>query len=118
MGLLDAPLEGGGYGERHFLQLSAIRVLQSRGMPLRRIQELLYGRDDENLKELLVRAGKAETPPEFAPFSAESWRVYPLERNFALISRDGALVSESQLLAISKILNPKNSKPSKTKSHL
>jgi DNA-binding transcriptional MerR regulator len=113
LGLLDAPLAGGGYGRRHFLQLAAIRVLQSRGMPLRRIQELLYGRGDENLAELLERAGKAETAPRFAPFSSESWTVHPLGGAFALISRDGSRVSESQLQAISKILNPK---PTKTQT--
>jgi len=112
-GLLDAPLAGGGYGRRHFLQLASIRVLQSRGMALRRIQELLYGRDDENLAELLGRAGKAETAPEFAPFSSESWTVHPLGGPFALISRDGSRLSESKLQAISKILNPK---PNNTRS--
>ena len=58
LGILDGPStgEGSAYGERHFLQLAALRALQSRGMPLRRIQELLYGRDNANLRELLTRA--------------------------------------------------------------
>src|SRR3954464_13335721 len=47
LGLVDPPRAGGagaGYGEIHFLQLIAIRLLQAQGQPLRKIQELLYGR--------------------------------------------------------------------------
>ena len=51
LGLLDAP-EGGGYGEKHLLQIIAIRLLQAQGLPLRRIRELLYGRSLEELREV------------------------------------------------------------------
>ena len=48
-GLLDAPESGAGsgYGQRHFLQLAAIRILQAQGLPLSRIQQLLFGRSDK-----------------------------------------------------------------------
>lgn len=109
LGLLDGPLKGEGtYGERHFLQLAAIRALQSRGMPLRRIQELLYGRDDANLRELLSRAKREQQPvATMPPFSAETWNVIPLEGSFALIGRDGARPTADQVAAINRILQKK-----------
>ncbi len=102
LGLLDGPQAGEGtYGERHFLQLAAIRALQSRGMPLRRIQELLYGRDNANLRELLTRAKREQQPvASMPPFSAETWNVTPLEGSFALIGRDGARPTAAQVAAI------------------
>jgi DNA-binding transcriptional MerR regulator len=110
LGLLDGPATGGGiaYGERHFLQLASIRALQSRGMPLRRIQELLYGRDNANLRELLTRAGREHQPVvTMPPFSAETWNVIPLEGSFALIGRDGARPTAAQVAAINRILQKK-----------
>jgi DNA-binding transcriptional MerR regulator len=109
LGLLDGPKAGEGtYGERHFLQLASIRALQSRGMPLRRIQELLYGRDDSNLRELLDRARREHKPvATMPPFSAETWNVVPLEGSFALIGRDGARPTAAQVAAINRILQKK-----------
>ena len=109
LGLLDGPIKDEGtYGERHFLQLAAIRALQSRGMPLRRIQELLYGRDDANLRELLSRAKREQKPVvTLPPFSAETWNVIPLEASFALIGRDGARPTADQVAAINRILQKK-----------
>ena len=109
LGLLDGPKAGEGiYVERHFLQLAAIRALQSRGMPLRRIQELLYGRADANLRELLTRARQEHRPAAtLPPFSAESWNVIPLEGSFALIGRDGARPTATQVAAINRILQKK-----------
>jgi len=107
LGLLDGPATGEGtaYGERHFLQLASIRALQSRGMPLRRIQELLYGRDEANLRELLTRAKSEQQPvATLPPFSAETWNVIPLEGSFALIGRDGARPTAAQVTAINRIL--------------
>ena len=109
LGLLDGPQAGEGtYGERHFLQLASIRALQSRGMPLRRIQELLYGRDNTNLRELLTRARREHKPvATMPPFSAETWNVVPLEGSFALIGRDGARPTAAQVAAINRILQKK-----------
>jgi DNA-binding transcriptional MerR regulator len=106
LGLLDGPLVGGGYGRRHFLQLASIRVLQSGGLPLKRIQELLYGRDDDGLEELLERAESEATPaaPAFPAFSTETWNVSALGGPFALLSRGGARPNPAQLAAISEIL--------------
>ncbi len=109
LGLLDGPQAGEGtYGERHFLQLASIRALQSRGMPLRRIQELLYGRENANLRELLTRARREHQPvATMPPFSAETWNVVPLEGSFALIGRDGARPTAAQVAAINRILQKK-----------
>src|SRR6266550_5070389 len=56
LGLLDRPqIENrqARYGERHVLQLLAIKALQSRDLPLAQIQEMLYGRSDAELQQLI-----------------------------------------------------------------
>src|SRR5437763_8613572 len=40
------------YGERHLLQLRAIKALQAVDLPLAEIQQRLYGRSDAELKAL------------------------------------------------------------------
>src|SRR5437016_14312387 len=72
LGLLDRPrIEGrqARYGERHVLQLLAIKALQTFDLPLAEIQQRLYGRSDAELKALVdslaaeARAKPAPTPP-------------------------------------------------------
>src|SRR3954467_4068024 len=56
LGLLDRPkIEGrqGHYGERHLLQLLAIKALQAVDLPLAEIQQRLYARSDAELKRLV-----------------------------------------------------------------
>lgn len=56
LGLLDRPrIEGrqARYGERHLLQLLAIKALQALDLPLAEIQQRLYGRSDAELKALV-----------------------------------------------------------------
>src|SRR5688572_24593254 len=54
-GLVDPP-EDGKYGEKHRLQLTAIRLLQAKGLPLRQIRELLNGLSVGDLRELQQNA--------------------------------------------------------------
>ena len=118
LGLIDGT-EGGptgrGYGEKHFLQLAAIRVLQAQGLPLRKIQELLYGRTIADLREIQRRgvrempaAGRGK-PVGFAPF--EQWQLLGLTEDFALVSRAGAAPSREQLEAIRRILAGESAPP-------
>ena len=109
IGLLDAPTSGGGagFGEKHFLQLVAARILQSQGVPLRRIRELIFGRSLEELREIQSRgAAEARSRPRlhFTPASDELWRTIPLSPDFLLISRTGHRVSPSKLAKILSIL--------------
>src|SRR5215469_13540002 len=64
-GLLDAPESGAGrgYGRRHLLQLKAIRVLQAHGLPLSRIQQLLFGRSDKELEQIAESALEIDPSP-------------------------------------------------------
>jgi DNA-binding transcriptional MerR regulator len=57
VGLISAPSRGRGKGfsEKHFLQLIAIRLLQSQDLPQRRIKELLQGRTLADLREIQAR---------------------------------------------------------------
>jgi len=110
-GLVDAPETGGpGYGEKHFLQLAAIRLLQAQGLPLRRIRELLFGRTIAELREIQRRgmheargSAAARTP---VPAGDELWRMIPLDGDFLLASRRGASLSAEQRAAILSVLHP------------
>ena len=56
LGILDRPAEMRGrtayYGERHLLQLVAIKRLQARGLSLREIQQRLLGLSDTRLRRI------------------------------------------------------------------
>ena len=108
LGLVDPPDAGAGrgYSEKHRLQVVAIRLLQARGLPLNRIQQLLYGRSLDDLRRI-ERQGleewKVEAVPAFRPAADESWRVTPLNDEFLLVSRRGRNLSETareQILGI------------------
>ena len=99
LGLLDAP-EGDyvrTFTEKHRLQLLAIRIYQARGVPLRRIRELLYGQNEETLRSFVQAGGRrrksvwpegkdAESFADPGP-GPECWHVIPLPEDFLLISR-------------------------------
>ena len=111
LGLLDAPAAGGerGFGEKHRLQLIAIRLLQAHGLPLRRIRELLYGLDEKQLREFERRGVKeigksAGAAPSFAPANAESWQVTSMAAGFLLVSREGHSLPASALRKINDLL--------------
>lgn len=99
LGLVDPPLGNGagkGYGSRHRRQLMAIRLLQAQGLPLNRIQELIFGRTEEELQVIEERGLQDLTrlqPPAFPPVNTETWNVVPLDDDFLLVSRRGRMVS-------------------------
>ncbi|HCN75808.1 MAG TPA: hypothetical protein DIT13_01275 [Verrucomicrobiales bacterium] len=109
-GVLDAPAEGGGmgYGERHFLQACSVRVLQAEGLPLSRIQSLLFGRSDDELRAILTSAEQGNAPhlpePAAAPVQPESWQTYPLGPDFLIARRPGQRITPAQISAIQAIL--------------
>jgi DNA-binding transcriptional MerR regulator len=104
LGLLDAP-EGGSYGEKHLLQIIAIRLLQAQGLPLRRIRELLYGRSLEELREVR-RQGLNEAQRMRAsvrvsmPVEDEIWRTIPISEDYLLVSRRGTPLTPAQREAV------------------
>jgi hypothetical protein len=95
--LLDAPTGAErGFGEKHRLQLVAIRLLQAQGLPLTRIHQLLFGRSLEDLRTVERKglgdlARVSATPAELAP--GELWSMTPLTEDFLLISRRGLKLS-------------------------
>jgi DNA-binding transcriptional MerR regulator len=110
-GLVDGPESGGsGYGEKHFLQLTAVRLLQAQGLPLRRIRELLFGRTTADLREIqhrgLTEANSLSTARHLMPSGDELWRMIPIDDEFLLVSRRGATLSAEQREAILRILHP------------
>ncbi len=114
IGLLDAPSCGGGrgYGEKHFRQLVAIRLLQSRGLPLRRVRESLHGRSLEELKEIESRASEEQSalapePPALPPIAkGSSWSARPIGDDFILLSLHHRQIPESVVQQIQTLLQP------------
>lgn len=113
LGLVDAPSTGGGqgYGEKHRLQLVAIRLLQAQGLPLNRIRDLLFGRTPEELKQIeqrglqeLQQSAQAIFRPSAQP---ENWGVTPLDDEFMLVSRRGRGISEEMRERLLAVLHPK-----------
>ena len=121
LGLIDAP-EGGGYGEKHLLQLTAVRLLQAQGLPLRRIRELLYGRSVQELREIR-RRGLSEAQRMTAgnrmamPVGDELWRAIPLNEDFLLVSRRGTPLTPIQREAVLLALGSGSEKPRNTKQN-
>jgi DNA-binding transcriptional MerR regulator len=108
-GLIDAPENGGtAYGEKHFLQLTAVRLLQAQGLPLRRIRELLFGRTAEELREIqrrgLAEAKSLSVTRPLMPAADELWRMIPINDEFMIVSRRGATLSAEQREAILRAL--------------
>jgi len=119
-GLLDAPVTGGGagYGEKHRLQLIAIRLLQAQGIPLNRIRELLFGRTIEELRQIEKRGLAELQQSQIAPFrpsSSESWTMTPIDDEFLLVSRRGRGISDDLRARLRAVLNL-NSKPARPRT--
>ena len=108
LGLLDSPAVAGSYGDHHFRQACAVRVLQAQGLPLARIQSLLFGRSDDELQGILD-AAVAARPPELAPppvDPAAAWQTLPLGADFLLVSRrHGFRLRPAQIQELLRILD-------------
>jgi len=116
LALLDGPVEGGGYGPKHFLQVAAIRLLQARGLPLARIRDLLYGRSEKELHHVFREGvGELHRPPsEPLLFAAgDTGTVHGLPAGFALIVPANRSLTATQLEAISHVLDSANAQPTR-----
>lgn len=110
-GLVDGPSSGGGrgYGEKHLLQLTGIRILQAQGLPLRRIRELLFGRSLRELREIRERGrieAQSRTQPRHRLVPGESWQLTPITHDVALLAGPGRQISDEQLQRIREVLAP------------
>ncbi len=117
LGLVDRPAgpHGVGFSEKHRLQLIAIRLLQAKGLPLDKIQSLLYGRTEEELAEVERRGlVELEEQPQMAfPPTQSDWQVYPINGEILLLSRSRRNITPVQCQRILEILNG-NLEPSST----
>ena len=97
LGLLDRPrIEGrqARYGERHLLQLLAIKALQAVDLPLAEIQQRLYARSDAELKTLVDALASqarehASARRREAVVPAVHLREFALEPGVRLIVEEG-----------------------------
>lgn len=118
LGLLDAPEAGGGFSEIHRLQLIALRILQTEGLPLRRIRVLLHGRNREDLLELQSRATASRNssqkfdvpspvPQGVGTLSGrvETWKVMPIDSEFSLVSKTGRELDAKTMESVRQLLS-------------
>ena len=93
LGLLDRPkLENrqARYGERHVLQLLAIKALQAFQLPLAEIQQKLYGLSDDQLRQVVdTFAAHAKMLQIEQPVSALAFREILLEPGLRLQIEEG-----------------------------
>ena len=92
LGLLDRPrIEGrqARYGERHLLQLLAIKALQAFDLPLAEIQQRLYGRSDAELKALIESLATRARAQPARPVPALRLREVAVEPGVRLIVEEG-----------------------------
>jgi DNA-binding transcriptional MerR regulator len=110
LGLVDRPLsaDGRGFAEKHRLQLIAIRLLQAKGLPLARIQSLVSGRNEEELREVESRGvSELEAAPAFPqPVRAAEWKVTPITGEILVLARFALELTPAQRLKIQEILSP------------
>jgi DNA-binding transcriptional MerR regulator len=93
LGLVDRPIgyEGGVamYSPRHLLQLLAIKVLQAEYLPLPEIQKQLFGRTEEELREIIDSATRVDPAPAIqAKPRLESWTTRRVLPGMRLIVED------------------------------
>ncbi|HZR10471.1 MAG TPA: MerR family transcriptional regulator [Myxococcales bacterium] len=95
LGLIDRPrIEGrqAQYGDRHLLQLLAIKALQALELPLAQIQQRLYGRSDAELKALVESvAAQAKEAVQLPanPLPAMRLREVAIEPGVRLMVEEG-----------------------------
>lgn len=87
LGLLDRPAienRQARYGERHLLQLLAIKALQAQDLPLSEIQQRLYARSDGELRRLIESIPRTESS-----LQALKLREVVLEPGLRLVAEEG-----------------------------
>lgn len=90
LGLVDRPSivdREARYGQRHLLQLVAVKALQARGLPLSEVQSRLYGCSNSELENLLRTVSQDRPqPPAVVPLR---WREVTVEPGFKILVQDG-----------------------------
>jgi DNA-binding transcriptional MerR regulator len=92
LGLLDRPhivARQARYGQRHLLQLLAIKGLQVRALPLAAIQERLYGRSDAELEALIGALGSEAAAAAAPRIVGTSVRELIVEPGLRLLVEEG-----------------------------
>ena len=91
LGLLDRPRlveREARYGERHVLQLVAIKALQAAGLPLADVQRKLYGLRNSGLETLLDTVTTAR-PAKSQTLRAVRWQEVTIEPGVKLLVEEG-----------------------------
>jgi DNA-binding transcriptional MerR regulator len=87
LGLVDRPRivdREARYGQRHILQLAAIKRMQADGARLADVQRRLYGRSDAELEALLATAA---APRRESPAQPVAWREVEVVPGLRLLAQ-------------------------------
>jgi DNA-binding transcriptional MerR regulator len=107
LGLVDRPSYEGRearYGERHVLQVVAIKLLQSLGLPLGEVQARLYGKSNRELEALLKAANEA-APRRAHAARPVAWREYTIEPGLKVMVEEGWQPRGESLAKIRSVLD-------------
>jgi DNA-binding transcriptional MerR regulator len=95
LGLLDRPIIEGRqakYGDRHVIQLVAIKALQSVALPLSEIQSMLYGLTDDELDHVIDNVAESIRVKQKLfkkeTFKTTRWRELVIEPGLKLVVED------------------------------
>jgi DNA-binding transcriptional MerR regulator len=95
LGLLDRPeIEGrqAKYGDRHVMQLVAIKALQSVALPLSEVQSMLYGLTDDELDHVIDNVAESIRVKQKLfkkeTFQRTTWREIVIEPGLKLLADD------------------------------
>lgn len=95
LGLLDRPnIEGrqAKYGDRHVMQLVAIKALQSVALPLSEIQSMLYGLTEDELDHVIGNVAESIRVKQKLfkkeTFKTTRWRELVIEPGLKLVVED------------------------------
>jgi len=95
LGLLDRPnIEGrqAKYGDRHVMQLVAIKALQSVALPLSEIQSMLYGLTEDELDHVIDNVAESIRVKQKLfkkeTFKTTRWRELVIEPGLKLVVED------------------------------
>ena len=107
LGLVDRPARaaGKGFSEKHRLQITAIRLLQARGLPLNKIKALLRGRSSQQLNDLAQQwlyNGKASQVP--LPLLGQEWKLIPIQSDVLILTSSGREITPTQRLKLQTTL--------------
>jgi DNA-binding transcriptional MerR regulator len=98
LGLIDRPAviaRQARYGQRHILQIVAIKALQGASLPLAEIQSRLYGKSDQELEAVIDAVSQSVIERRELSHNTVVWKEIVLEPGLKVLANSGWHSAES-----------------------